>query len=348
MMRFERFRFFAILSAALVAMTLVSVDFAEARKGGSFGTRGMRTQQAVPPTRTAPNTTAPVDRSMSPTQNTNARQQTPNQPAAAQQQRPGGLFGGLGGGLMRGLMIGGLFGMLMGYGFGGMAGMLGFLVQLLLVGVVIWVAMAFFRSRRQQPAMAGNAPRGAAAPQRPDFDQPMQRDATSERSASGFTMPKIGGGAAAPAAAAAAPVAAAQTMTDIQLDQGDLDAFERILGDVQRAFADEDFAALRRLSTPEMVSYFSEEMAENAKNGVRNDVSGVHLLQADIAEAWNEGAEDYATAAFNYEAIDVLRDRNTGALASGSEQPEEIIELWTFVRKNGGEWKLSAIQEASA
>jgi predicted lipid-binding transport protein (Tim44 family) len=327
-MRFGRFRFLALLSAAFVATTLVSVDFAEARRGGSFGSRGLRTQQAAPPTRTAPNQTGSVERSMTPAPNAAARQQQ-----TAGQQRPG-LFSGLGGGLMRGILIGGLFGMLLGYGFGGMAGALGFLLQLLLIGALVWLAMAFFRSRGQ-PAVAGGPPaRG------PDFARPSQRDASPRsmpaRSSAGFTLPRVGDGAAA----------ATPRTTDITLDQADLDMFERRLGEVQRAFADEDNAALRRLSTPEMVSYFSEELADNAKRGVRNEVSGVQLLQADIAEAWNEGEHDYATAAFRYEAIDVLRDRATGALAGGVEKPTETVELWTFVRKNGGEWKLSAIQEA--
>ncbi|MBX3596740.1 MAG: Tim44 domain-containing protein [Rhizobiaceae bacterium] len=333
-MRFGRFRLLALFSAACVAMTLISVDFAEARRGGSFGSRGFRTQQAVPPTRTAPNQTGPVERSMTPAPNTATRQQQ----TMGQQQRPG-LLNGLGGGLMRGILIGGLFGMLLGYGFGGMAGALGFLVQLLLFGALVWLAMAFFRSR-SQTAAAGGAP-SPVSTGGPDFEKSLQRDAAPQsatpRSPSGFTMPRIGGGA----------VSAPQT-TDITLDSADLDMFERRLGEVQRAFADEDHAELRRLSTPEMVSFFSEELAENAKRGVRNEVSGVHLLQADIAEAWNEGEEDYATAAFRYEAIDVLRDRTTGALAGGVEEPTETVELWTFVRKKGGEWKLSAIQEADA
>lgn len=327
MLRFGRFRILALLSAAFVAVMLVSVDFAEARRGGSFGSRGMRTQQAAPPTQTAPTQTGPVERTMTPAPNTAARQQ----PAAGQQQRPG-LFNGLGGGLMRGILIGGLFGMLLGYGFGGMAGALGFLIQLLLIGGLVWLAMAFFRSR-SQPAVAGGAPAPAGGP---DLGRPSQRDEAPQsgpaRSSAGSAMPRM----------AVTP----KHMTDITLDQADLDTFERRLGDVQRAFADEDHAALRRLSTPEMVSYFSEELADNAKRGVRNEVSGVRLLQADIAEAWNEGEDDYATAAFRYEAIDVLRDRATGALAGGVEEPTETVELWTFVRNNGGEWKLSAIQDA--
>lgn len=326
MLRFGRFRFVALLSALFVGLTLASVDFAEARRGGSFGSRGTRTFQAPPSTRTAPSQVAPVERSMTP---------APSPSAASRQtvgQRPG-FFNGLGGSLMRGLLIGGLIGMLLGSGFGGLAGALGFLVQIALIGLLVWLAMAFFRSRNA-PATAGGAPLGNIGGFGRD---PLQRDQagglSSGASGRGFTIPTIGGGNPAPS-------------KDIELDQADLDTFERRLAEVQEAFSREDHAALRRLCTPEIVSFFSEELAENAKRGERNDVSDVHLLQADIAEAWSEGDEDYATAAFRYEATDVMRDRATGALVAGVEHPTEVVELWTFVRPKGGDWKLSAIQEA--
>ncbi|MFN3548415.1 MAG: Tim44 domain-containing protein [Mesorhizobium sp.] len=332
MLRLRGLSLFALFAAVFFSFTLVSTDFAEARRGGSFGSRGTRTFQAPPPTRTAPAQTAPVERSMTPAPAPGARQQQTAAQQAASPQRQGMFGGGLGGSLMRGILIGGLFGMLLGYGFGGMAGALGFLVQLLLVGALVWLAMAFLRSRRT-PAMAG----GASAPSGGDG---LGRDAMpAPRKANGFTVPSIGGGAAS------YPDEAPST-TDIRLDQADLDTFERRLSEVQDAFAREDHAALRRLTTPEMVSFFSEELADNAKRGVVNEVSGVHLLQADIAEAWNEGERDYATAALRYEAVDLLRDRATGELAGGSEEPSETVELWTFVREKGGAWKLSAIQEA--
>ena len=66
MLRFGRTRFIALFSTLLVALTLVSTDFAEARRGGSFGSRGMRTWQAPAPTRTAPNPPGPVERSIRP------------------------------------------------------------------------------------------------------------------------------------------------------------------------------------------------------------------------------------------------------------------------------------------
>jgi len=69
-------------------------------------------------------------------------------------------------------------------------------------------------------------------------------------------------------------------------------------------------------------------------------------LQADVSEAWREGPMEYATAAMRYESIDVMRDRTSGAVISGdAERPTQTTELWTFVRPQGGAWKLSAIQE---
>jgi len=330
-------RSFALLATLLMAFTLVSTDFADARRGGSFGSRGTRTFQSAPPTRTAPAPTAPVERSMTPNTGPTAttRQQ---QPGMAQQQRPG-LFSGLGGGLMRGILIGGLLGVLFGYGFGGMAGALGFIVQLLLVGLVVMLALRFFRSR-QAPATATASGPAAGGPGEM-FGRMANRDAVEDERPAGngragsFGIPGFG-------------TQAAPASQDIELGKEDLDRFERMLDEVQTAFAKEDHAGLRRLSTPEMVSYFSEELADNAQNGLRNDVADVHLVQADIAEAWREDNQDYATAAFRYESIDVMRDRKTGKVVEGDERLSETTELWTFTRPRCGDWKLSAIQEASA
>ena len=66
-------------------------------------------------------------------------------------------------------------------------------------------------------------------------------------------------------------------------------AFERLLGDVQATYSAEDLTALRREVTPEMLSYFSEQLSENASRGLINRVTGVKLEQGDLAEAWREG-----------------------------------------------------------
>jgi predicted lipid-binding transport protein (Tim44 family) len=45
-----------------------------------------------------------------------------------------------------------------------------------------------------------------------------------------------------------------------------------------------------------------------------------------------------------YGLVDKTFDRTTGRLVSGGE-PEEVTEVWTFVRPRGMNWELSAIQQ---
>mgnify|MGYP000045802681 CR=1 FL=1 len=133
----------------------------------------------------------------------------------------------------------------------------------------------------------------------------------------------------------------------VDFTQADRDAFERLLGEIQTAFGAEDYGALRSRTTPEVMSYLSEELSQNATQGRRNQVTGTRLLQADVGEAWREDGVDYATAALRYESIDVMTDRASGAVLEGDPNtPTQTTELWTFTRQAGLPWKLSAIQEA--
>lgn len=326
-------RLTALFMGSFLALSMVAVDHADARRGGSFGSRGGRTFQSAPATPTAPQQTAPINRSMTPSTAQPGAASRQGQTAA---QQRGGMFGGLGGGLMRGLLIGGLFGMLLGHGFGGMAGMFGFLIQALLIGGAIWLALRFFRSRSQPGTAFAGAGAGSGRAPAPNWQarNDMSAEPNNNRT---FSIPSIGGSGRGPA-----PVQS----RDIELEQADLNTFERRLSEVQDAFSREDHAALRQLSTPEMVSYFSEELAENADKGVRNAVTDVSLLQADVAESWSENGQDYATAALRYQSRDQLLDRTSGHLVEGDDEVSETTELWTFVRARGGDWKLSAIQEA--
>ena len=160
-------------------------------------------------------------------------------------------------------------------------------------------------------------------------DEPQQRSALG-----GFGG--FGGGAAAPA-----PV-----VEPLEIKGEDFDTFERLLGEVQTAYGREDLAALRQHLTPEMLSYYAEELSENASRGVVNQISDVKLLQGDLAEAWREGDKEYASVAMRYSLIDRYVDRATGKVADGNDAPQEATEVWTFTRAPGGNWLLSAIQQA--
>jgi predicted lipid-binding transport protein (Tim44 family) len=322
--------FVALGLAALLALA-PAVAEAKAGSGGSLGSRGARTQMAPPTTSTAPRTASPFERSATP-----QAQPGFNRPAAPAAQT-GGFFGGaLGKGLLGGLLGAGLIGMLMGHGFmgglGGLMSMLGLLVQVALIGFLAMLAFRWWtnRNQSQRPAMAGAAPFGAP---RSVFGN----EAETQRPA-GFGF----GGGAAPAPVQTRP---------LTLQETDFPAFERKLADVQAAYSEEDVERLRRLATDEMVGYFAEDFTENQRKGVISKSSGTHLLQGDLSEAWNEGADDYATVAMRFSLVDILQDRATGRVVSGDPtQPVEVTEIWTFRRPAGSGpdgWKLSAIQQTS-
>ena len=117
---------------------------------------------------------------------------------------------------------------------------------------------------------------------------------------------------------------------------------------MQTSYGREDVAALWNLATPEMAGYFQEELNDNARNNAINKISDVRLLQGDLAEAWREGPTDYATVAMRYGLKDVTLDRTTGRVVEGDrDNAQEVTELWTFRRDQGGSWKVSAIQPAA-
>jgi predicted lipid-binding transport protein (Tim44 family) len=131
----------------------------------------------------------------------------------------------------------------------------------------------------------------------------------------------------------------------LEILPADYQAFERLLGEIQAAWSNEDVAKLHTLATPEMVSYFNRDLQENRARNTINKVSDVKLLQGDLAEAWREGDTDYATVAMRYSLADKTLERGTGRLVAGSETPSEVTEVWTFMRPRGANWELSAIQQ---
>lgn len=320
-------KFFGILAIGLATM-LTLADFAEARRAsGGFGSRGTRTFQAPAATRTAPAPAAPIERTMTPQSQTTRPATAPN--AQNQAGRPGGMFGGLAGGLMGGLLMGGLFGMLMGSGFGGGFGFLGLLLQGVLIFFLVRFAMRMFGNRQTAYSGAGAGPSARS----------------NAATGPGFQIPGMGGINLGGSSASAKPRGPSASADEIGVGQQDLEHFERLLKEMQAAYADEDYASLRRITTPEAMSYLAEELSENATKGLKNEVRDVHLVQGDVSESWREGNVDFATVAMRYESIDVLRDRASGKVVSGDpDNVSESTEIWTFVRRPGTDWQISAIQ----
>ena len=174
-----RSRFGAALGIAL-ALGMLMAQPADARRGGSFGSRGSRTYSAPRSTNTSRAYVPPVQRSMTSPGATpgGAYAPRPGMPGYAAGGANGrGPFGGFrGGGFLGGLVAGGLIGGLMGHGWGGgwggngysgMGGGMGFLTIIIQLAVAFFVisllSRMFFRRRSpafspfeaQQPAYGG-------------------------------------------------------------------------------------------------------------------------------------------------------------------------------------------------
>lgn len=328
----------ALAMALAFPLLMIAVSAADARagRGGSMGSRGSRTFSAPATTTTAPNAAQPFNRTMTQPGTTAPR----GAPAAGNAARPGM---GMMGGLMAGLLGAGLLGMLFGgglfSGLGSLSSFFGLLLQIVIIVLVVRFAMSWWRRRNVNAAAyegPANGPAPAGGPQ------------GNLRNGLGGLGAGLGGGLGAGAGAAGGGLglgggAAASAPLEIKPD--DYEAFERLLGDVQAAWSNEDVEKLHKLATPEMVSYFTEDLAANKQQGVVNKTTDVKLLQGDLAEAWREGVTDYATVAMRFSFVDKTIDRASGKVVEGSDTPTEATEVWTFTRRRGEGWELSAIQQ---
>ena len=308
-------RLLAATAAILLTIAPITAD-ARLGGGGSMGSRGGMTFSAPPSTRIAPNGASQFDRSLT------QRAPMPGPVQGMPMARPSFMSG-----LMGGIIGAGLFGLLFGGGFFGhglgFGGMIGFLFQIFLLFMVVkWLLRHFAGSMNPALASGGNIfSRGPTPLGTPRMGTPRMSTPT------GGGIPNSG-------------------PPPIQITPADFQAFEQLLQATQAAWSAGDLNALRGMATPEMVSYFSEQMTELSSRGVTNNVTSVTLQGGDLSQAWSEGGRDYATVAMRFSMIDVTKD-NMGRIVDGSATEHVTApEFWTFVRSKGGRWILSAIQQA--
>src|SRR3954468_10549970 len=235
-----------VLALGFPVMLAVSTA-ADARVGGggSSGSRGGRTFSAAPSTSTAPNAAQPFNRTLT----------QPGSPgmgtAAAGGAAKGGFFNrpgmGMLGGLAAGFLGAGLLGMLFGGGmFGGLGGLssiFGLILQIGLIIIVVKLAMNWWQGRKAN-ALAYATPSGTGPTAGPT---PGVGPLASFRSGSGFGL----GSGSAP----------------LEIGPSDYEAFERLLGEIQTAWSNEDVNRLHTLASPEMVSYFTQDLQANNARG---------------------------------------------------------------------------------
>jgi predicted lipid-binding transport protein (Tim44 family) len=223
----------SFMFAAIAALSLaLAPGLADARAGfgRSFGSRGGMTWSAPPSTNTAPYGAQPMQRSFTPSASSPGYGYgSPAYGYGTRSSFTSGLVGGLAGAGLLGLQMGhGFWGGMMGFG-----GFLGFLLQILLLLLLVRFLVRLFRS--SSPIFAGAGP-GMFARAGP----------------ASLGQTGAGGDAARP---------------QIGLGPPDYRAFEQLLQDIQAAWSAHDVNALGALVTPEMLSYFAEQLAGQPSRG---------------------------------------------------------------------------------
>lgn len=304
----------AVLVMVLVPVLCTADAWARAGGGSSGGSRGSRGLSS------SPSSPAPMSPSRQPTT-----------PAPGSPQPAPSRWGGLGG-MLGGLLVGGLIGsLLFGHGFGGGFG----LMEMLIVGGLIFLAFSFLRRRQQQQPQTA-APAGYPAPD----------DARS------WAQP------AAQYSGAAATVEAPP-----ELDRGianirQMDpSFEpRRMGEaasdiffkVQAAWMTRDMSAASGVLTPEMQNILQLDCDKLRRERKINRLENIAVRSTDVTEAWQEAGHDYVTVRFLASLLDFTTDESGAQVVEGSRtEPVKFEEYWTFVRPVGpNAFRLSAIQQA--
>ncbi len=352
-------RFFALFATALMlgfAALTVWPDDAEARRfggGRSFGSRGSRSFSTPrrPIQRTRQQTTRPSTA-------TPSRNATPNRSSS-------GLMGGrMGSGLMGGIggfMLGGLIGsMLFGggggevatgaagsgaAGAGGAAGGIGGsgigLLEILLIGGLIWFIMRWMRRQRENAPVA----MGGAG----DYSQRISLNKNPGMGGGREPLPQHfsldGEQPSDEISQGMNRIAAADPNFD---EARFLDGAKNAFQQVQESWSDWSVDRLRPLLTDRMWGMVQNQANERKAQGRRDIIEKIHFNQVEISEAWQEAGEDWITVRLDVTMVEYTTDVMGKILEGDPNDPVQVEEYWTFTRPVGSRdpnWFLTAVQQ---
>ena len=243
-----------------------------------------------------------------------------------------GLMGGI-----TGFLVGGMIGSLLFGGLGhGLFGGIG-LMEILLIGGLLYVAFVYLR-RRQQPAPAGTyGYTPAAGAETPSW----QSDARY---------------------AATATLSTTETLSDLERGIGHIrqmdgtfdpvrfaDTASDAFFNIQAAWMARDMGSVRDLMVPEMYENMHKECDRLRAERRINRLENIAVRSVQVTEAWQESGQDFVTVYFLASLLDYTIEETSNRLLEGSRtEPVKFEEYWTFTRPVGPHsWQLSAIQQAT-
>jgi predicted lipid-binding transport protein (Tim44 family) len=242
-------------------------------------------------------------------------------------------MGGLMGGIM-GFALGGLLGsMLFGGLGGGLFGGIG-LLEILLIGGLLYFAFSYMRRRQQQPAPVGAY--GYAPPQEretPSWQSESRYGATATMAAAENDLER-GIRHIRQMDSAFDPVRFSDTASDVFFN-------------IQAAWMARNMEPVRHLLTPEMYEQMQKDCDRLRLERRVNHLENIAVRSTEVKEAWQENGQDFVTVHFLASLLDYTVEEGSNQVLEGSSTtPVKFEEYWTLTRPVGPHpWKLSAIQQ---
>jgi predicted lipid-binding transport protein (Tim44 family) len=236
---------------------------------------------------------------------------------------------GVAGGFLGSMLFSGLS---HGMGMGGFGGSGIGLLEIILIGGILYILYMFIKRRKQAEATAGYYYQTGASPSA--GQQTVFTDSSRDQ---GYAEGDVQTG-----------LSHIRQM-DPSFDEARykdlcMDNFFKIQG----AWINRDMTVVRNILTEEMFGILHRD-AEKLKTEKKiNKLDNIAVRSVEITEAWQEGGMDFITVRFLASLLDYTVSES-GELLSGSKtEPVKFEEYWTFTRPVGNNnWQLSAINQAN-
>jgi predicted lipid-binding transport protein (Tim44 family) len=305
-------------------LSVLEIDaWARAGGGRSMGSRGSRSY--------SPPRSTPAPSPTSPSQGSN-QFNSPSTPASSP-FGGGGFLRSMAGGMVGGMLGGMLFRSLGfaggGAGVGGGIGMM----DILLIGALLYGIYWFIKRRRS--AAPAEAPAGTYYRELPAAD--------ARQTAPPMQVYESGGQVIDVASGLRHLRQMDPQFDEKRFTDSCMDQFFQIQG----AWANRDMSSVRDILTEGMFRTLQEDAEKLKAKKQINRLDNIAVRSVEIVELWQEGGEDFISVKLYANLLDYTTDEQTGQVISGSKtDPVKFNEYWTFTRPVGDHpWKLSAISQ---
>ncbi len=294
--------------------------FARAGGGMSSGSRGSRSFSSPSRSYTPPSQSQP---SMAPSQ-----PMTPQLP----RQQPSmwrSLAMGVAGGFLGSLLFSGFS---HGMGDGGFGGSGIGLLDIILIGGLLYIIYMFIKRRKQAASTAGDSYQTGASPAtgQPAGYSDSSRDQGNAESDVQTGLRHI-------------------RQMDPSFDEA---RFPEICMDnffkIQGAWINRDMTDVKNILTQEMLAILQKDVDKLKAEKKINKLDNIAVRSVEITEAWQEGGMDFITVRFLANLLDYTVSESGDLLSGSKTEPVKFEEYWTFTRPVGNNtWQLSAINQAN-